>query len=79
MPAKAGIHVNPRCKFQQRLDSDMRRKDGNRSRLPLDKFKTSRLRAEGCLVAHLAQTDAPAKLLIEEVSSEDRKGAGVEP
>jgi hypothetical protein len=29
------------------LDSGMRRNDGNRSRLPVDKFKTSRLKAEG--------------------------------
>ena len=47
MPAKAGIEVNSRCKFKQRLDSGMRRNDGNRSRLPVDKFKTPRASSRG--------------------------------
>src|SRR6266542_6549695 len=47
MPATAGIQVRFRFKFQNRLDSGFRRNDGNKSRLPVDKFRTPRLGAEG--------------------------------
>jgi len=47
MPAKAGIQVRFRFKFQNRLDSGFRRNDGNKSRLSVDKFRTPRLEAEG--------------------------------
>ncbi|MGN6717715.1 MAG: hypothetical protein ACTHLX_10025, partial [Candidatus Binatia bacterium] len=36
--------------YKNRLDSGMRRNDGNRSRLPVDKFRTPQLVAEGCSV-----------------------------
>src|SRR5690349_3933681 len=50
MPAKAGIQVRSWSEYKNRLDSGMRRNDGNRSRLPVDKFRTPRLVAEGCSV-----------------------------
>jgi len=43
MPAKAGIQVRSWSEYKNRLDSGMRRNDGNRSRLPVDKFRTPRL------------------------------------
>jgi len=50
MPANAGIQVRLVFKFKTRLDSGFRRNDGNKRRLPVDKFRTPRLGAEGRLV-----------------------------
>ena len=48
MPANAGIQVRFfEFKFETRLDSGFRPNDRNKSRLPVDKFTTPRLRAEG--------------------------------
>ena len=55
MPANAGIQVRLRFNFKDRLDSGFRRNDGNKSRLPVDKFKTPRLGAE---VVQLAMSSA---------------------
>ena len=63
MPAQAGIHL---CSFlpgQKHLDSGpgsgpgqaLRRNYGRNSRLPVDKFRTHRLIAEGCSVTLLAR------------------------
>jgi len=58
MPAKAGIHLRMFCKAKKNLDSGpgsgpgqaLRRNDGRKSRLPVDKFRTPQLIAEGCSV-----------------------------
>ena len=48
MPANAGIQVPFfEFKIETRLDSGFRPNDRNKSRLPVDKFTTPRLRAEG--------------------------------
>jgi len=50
MPANAGIQVDRRFK-SKRLDSGLHRNDENRGQLPVDKFQTPRLEAEGCSVS----------------------------
>ena len=51
--ANAGIQVRSRSEYKKHLDSGMRRNDGNRSQLPVDKLRAQRLGAEGCSVANL--------------------------
>jgi len=47
MSANAGIQVH--CRFKSKgQDSGLHRNDENRSRLPVDTFRTPRLEAEGC-------------------------------
>jgi hypothetical protein len=60
MPAKAGIHLRACCKAKENLDSGpgsspgqvLRRNDGRKGRLPVDKFTTHRLKTNGRSVAN---------------------------
>jgi hypothetical protein len=64
MPAKAGMKVDFRREFKNRLDSGMRRNVGNKSRLPLNHFKTSCVRAEGSFVQIIGLTFAAVVFLL---------------